>query len=69
MHSLKRYVASEANQLLGREGTFWQHENYDHVVRDEGEWRRIVKYVINNPVAAGLVKQWEDWEWTFCKSQ
>ena len=65
MHSLKRYVASEANQLLGREGTFWQHENYDHVVRDEGEWRRIVKYVINNPVAAGLVKQWEDWEWTF----
>lgn len=67
MHSLKLYVAREGNKLLGREGAFWQHENYDHVVRDEGEWRRIVKYVINNPVAAGLVKGWEDWEWTYCK--
>ncbi len=67
MHSLKRYTAREANRLLGREGEFWQHENYDHVVRDEAEWHRIVTYVLNNPVAAGLVPRREDWEWSYCK--
>jgi len=41
MHSLKRYTARQANLSLGREGSFWQRENYDHVVRDEAEWRRL----------------------------
>jgi len=68
LHSLKRHVGREANKLLGREGAFWQHESYDHVVRDEAERRRIVKYVLNNPVAAGLVERWEDWEWAYWKN-
>lgn len=68
MHSLKRYVGREANKLLGREGAFWQHESYDHVVRNDDEWRRIVTYVLNNPVSAGLVEKWEDWEWSYCKN-
>ena len=67
MHSLKLYTASESNLLLGREGQFWQHENYDHVVRDEAELRRIIWYVLNNPVKAGLVECWEDWKWSYCK--
>jgi len=69
MHSLKRYTARQANQLLGRQGAFWHHESYDHVVRDEAEFRRIIEYVINNPVSAGLVSHWEDWEWTYISSQ
>ncbi len=67
MHSLKRYTAYEANQILGRSGAFWQHENYDHFVRDEAELERIIKYVINNPVKAGLVDDWKSWKWTYCK--
>ena len=67
MHSLKGYTAGRANRLLGRTGAFWQHESYDHVVRNEAELERIVAYVINNPVKAGLVEKWEDWEWTYCK--
>lgn len=59
MHSLKRYTARESNRLLGREGQFWQHENYDHVVRDEAELNRIVRYVLNNPVNAGWIENWE----------
>ena len=65
MHSLKRYTAYQANLLLGREGEFWQGESYDHVVRDEAEYRRIVTYVLNNPVKAGLVETWEQWRWNF----
>ncbi|MDX1523893.1 MAG: transposase [Anaerolineae bacterium] len=67
MHSLKLYTSREANDLLQRNGGFWQHENYDHVVRDEAEQNRIITYVLNNPVKAGLVQYWEEWPWTYCK--
>ena len=67
MHSLKSYTANEANRLLSRDGAFWQHESYDHAVRDDAEWRRIINYVLNNPVTAGLVSNHEDWKWSYCK--
>jgi putative transposase len=68
MHSLKRHTALHANQILERTGQFWQHENYDHVVRDELECNRIVTYVLNNPVSAGLVSSWEKWKWSYCRT-
>lgn len=67
LHSLKRHTAWEANKVLGREGAFWQHESYDHVVRNRREWERIVAYVLNNPVKAGLVQTWEEWPWSYLK--
>lgn len=67
MQSLKGRTASKANSLLGRRGDFWQHENYDHVVRDEAEFQRIIRYVLNNPVKAGFVQKWQDWPWTYSK--
>ena len=67
MHSLKRHTAHDANLILGRTGTFWQHENYDHFVRDNAELERIVKYVLYNPVKANLVKEQTDWKWSYCK--
>lgn len=65
MQSLKGYTARKANQILGRRGAFWQHESYDHCVRDSDERRRIVTYVLNNPVKAGLVDEWEKWRWSY----
>ena len=67
LHSLKLYTGRRANLFLAREGKFWLHENYDHVVRDEGEWERIMNYVLYNPVKAKLVDSWEQWEWSYCK--
>jgi len=66
MHSLKSYTANEANKLLKREGSFWQPESYDHWVRDEDEFERIVNYIRANPVSAGLVERHEDWYWSSC---
>ncbi len=65
MHTLKGYTAGHANRLLGRTGAFWQHESYDHFVRDAGELERIIAYVASNPVRAGLVTDWQDWPWTY----
>ncbi|MCA9955230.1 MAG: hypothetical protein KC434_10960 [Anaerolineales bacterium] len=68
MQSLKRHTATECNKLLGRQDAFWQAESYDHIVRDEAEWERIVQYVLDNPVKAGLVSEWEEWPYTYLRS-
>ncbi len=68
MHTMKGYTAGRANRLLGRSGQFWLHESYDHVVRDANELERIVKYVVNNPVKAGLVLEWQQWPWTYTQN-
>ena len=65
MHSLKGYTSYEANRLLERSGEFWEHESYDHFVRDAKEWERIVAYVLNNPVKGRLVQHWHDWKWSY----
>ncbi len=67
MHALKRPTAWDANAVLGRFGTFWQDESYDHYVRDQDELARIVYYVLWNPVKAGLVDEWDAWPWSYWK--
>ena len=67
MQSLKGYTARVCNRILGRQGGFWQHESYDHWVRDEAECERIIRYVVANPVRAGLVDHWRDWPWTYVR--
>jgi REP element-mobilizing transposase RayT len=67
MQSLKGWTARKANAVLQRGGPFWESESYDHVVRNEEEFFRIVAYVLNNPVKAGLVRDWRDWKWTYLR--
>ncbi len=62
---LKGRSARYCNQVLGRRGAFWHHESYDHVVRDQPEYERILGYIVNNPVKAGLVENWDDWKFTY----
>jgi putative transposase len=65
-HNIKRNSAKQANAALGRTGQFWQHESYDHFIRDDAELGRVLQYVVNNPVKAGLVSDWRAWKWTYC---
>ncbi|MXV78364.1 hypothetical protein F4225_11370 [Candidatus Poribacteria bacterium] len=65
LHSLKGYTARKANIILGRSGAFWQHESYDHCIRNPDELHRIIMYVLNNPVKIGLVKEWKEWKWNY----
>ncbi len=39
----------------------WQHGANDHIVRDDVDLLDRVRYVVNNPVAAGLVARPEDY--------
>jgi putative transposase len=69
LQSLKGHTARQANRILHRAGSFWQAESYDRVVRDAAELKRIVAYVLNNPVKAGLVAEWKQWPWSYCKAE
>jgi REP element-mobilizing transposase RayT len=62
---LKGNSAREANKILGRTGqSFWQDESYYHWARDDDEFYRIIAYIENNPVKAGLARLPEDWPWS-----
>ena len=63
--TIKGTTARGANQILKRTGQpFWQHESFDHWVRNDFERRRIIGYIEANPVTAGLVKREQDWPWS-----
>ena len=63
--AVKNFSARQANTILGRTGQpFWQDESYDHWVRSSEELERIVRYIEENPVAAGLVETVEQWRWS-----
>jgi REP element-mobilizing transposase RayT len=61
VHSWKSFTAKQANELPGGRGSFWQRECYDHLIRDEQEWERAMRYVAENPAKAGL----HGWKWVW----
>ncbi|HET6892045.1 MAG TPA: hypothetical protein VFH31_13160, partial [Pyrinomonadaceae bacterium] len=68
MYSLKGRSARQSNLILNRVGQFWEHESFDHVIRS-GKFYKTVRYVLNNPVKAGLVNDWRDWPWNYCRRE
>lgn len=68
MQTLKGRSARECNLVLSRTGQFWEHESFDHIVRN-GMLMKTIRYVLNNPVKAGLVKNWPEWRWSYCRKE
>lgn len=64
LKSWKSFTAKAANKILGCSGTFWAEDFFDHYVRDDEHYRRVVHYIENNPNKAGLVKAPADWLWS-----
>lgn len=65
MKLIKGGTAFQINKYLGRSGQVWARESYDRVVRDPGERGNVIRYILNNPVKAGLVSSWEEWPHTY----
>jgi putative DNA methylase len=64
---LKRWKgrsAREANQLLGRRGTFWQKEAFDTLIRDTDHLARAISYTERNPTKGALVRDTTQWRWS-----
>lgn len=61
----KSHTGLAANRLLGTGGgPFWEVSYFDRDVRP-GTFTTVMWYILNNPVAAGLVDYWEDWPHTY----
>ena len=63
-HSIQSFTGTQCNRVLGVTGSFWQTETFDHYARDEAELLRIIEYIEQNPVVAGLVARAEDYRWS-----
>ncbi|MBT2372060.1 REP-associated tyrosine transposase [Pseudomonas fluorescens] len=49
------------NRACGTSGAFWQKGYHDRAVRTEEDLRKIARYIIANPLRAGLVKSIGDY--------
>jgi len=73
MRRLKGSSAYQINQLRNARDQVWQPGYHDHAVRKEEELRSMARYIILNPVRAGLVDRvgdyplwdsvWVDGDW------
>ena len=61
IHSWKSFTALVANRLLGRRGAFWQREYFDRFIRNARHYEWALRYIEENPVAAGLCARVEEW--------
>ena len=60
----KRFKARSAqrvNRYLDRQGALWQKAFYDHAVRKEEDIQGIARYIVANPLRAGLVENIGDY--------
>jgi putative transposase len=62
--TIKRFKARSAhrvNRYLHRQGGLWQKAFYDHAIREEENVQGIARYIVGNPLRAGLVEQIGDY--------
>jgi len=58
---VKSVSAHALNRQLERHGPIWQKGFHDHALRREEDIRQAARYIIANPVRAGLVKSVRDY--------
>ncbi|MGH8120228.1 MAG: REP-associated tyrosine transposase [Gammaproteobacteria bacterium] len=58
---LKGRSARTINRVLGKKGAFWQREYYEHALRRDEDIQETARYIIANPLRAGLVEQLGDY--------
>jgi REP element-mobilizing transposase RayT len=61
MCQTKSLSARTVNAAAGRTGSLWQQGYHDHSLRQEESLVRVARYVVANPLRAGLVKRLGDY--------
>ncbi len=65
LHSWKSFTAKQINRITNQSGIVWAREYYDHLVRNQEELGRVIRYIERNPEKAGL----KDWPWCWVCGQ
>ncbi len=59
---------SNGSGIHTSQGPLWQARFWDHVIRDDNDYKRHLDYIHWNPVKHGFVKDPIQWQWsTFSK--
>ncbi len=58
---LKGRCAREVNRALERSGPVWGRAYYDRALRAEDDLRAVARYIVANPLRAGLVTRLGDY--------
>ena len=61
MQRLKGRSAKAVNQILCRSGKIWQRNYYDHALRGDEDLTTKARYIVENPLRAGLVSSLGDY--------
>jgi len=58
---VKSYSSRRLNEAFDVNGPVWQRGFYDHALRDERSLQDIARYIVANPIRAGLVSRFGDY--------
>ncbi len=61
LKQVKARSAIEINKALNGEGRIWQKGFHDRAVRQEDDLQKLARYIVANPLRAGLVKRVGDY--------
>ena len=61
INRLKSGSARILNRQIGRAGPFWQSGFDDHALRREEDIKEVARYIVGNPIRAGLVEKFGDY--------
>ena len=61
VRNVKSWSARRINAQSHRRGQVWQRGFHDHALRREEDVAAVARYVVANPLRAGLVKQIGDY--------
>jgi REP element-mobilizing transposase RayT len=63
LKGIKGSSARSINKKLGRQGSVWQDESFDHVLRSDESIRAKVEYICQNPVRKKLAENEDAYPW------
>lgn len=61
VESVKKYSGRTARKI--DDGGVWQSGFHDHAIRSDEDMRAVARYIIANPLRAGLVERIGDYAW------
>jgi putative transposase len=63
MQEIKSVSAHRINKETGHVGRVWQEESFDRALRREDDLDAKIRYIVDNPVRAGLVGNAAEYRW------
>ena len=65
MKGMKGVSANKVNEIRGTKGQVWQHESYDHIIRNAEELTQKFYYIMDNPSNNGITEIDESYKWLY----